>query len=524
MGKTAKNKVKRVLLINVPIREDDVPRNFPTGLGIIAQVILDSGFEVSVVDINAYRYTKERLLEVLGELEQPDFVGVSGLISTYKYQKWLFPELRRLFPKAKLIAGGGAVTSIPELMLGHIHGIDAAVLGEGEKTFPDLLSAYLENRRLDNVPGIAFRAPGGGVTVTQPRPLIKDLSTLPLPAYHLFPTEIYARNPIWFANSDDIKRSMNIIASRGCPMDCHFCYHLFGRRSYRQRSVNDVMREIDFLIAEYKVDFIAFVDDNLTINKKYLLEFCEEIKKRRIKWGCHGRVDCADDERLAAMSGAGCMWLGFGIESGSQRILNLMNKAATVEQARDAIKRTRKYKIFPNTTFFFGYPGENMESVLETMRFQFSLGLTKNSFLATPYPGTPLYEQAVKRGLIKDVEKYILSLGNACDFTVNLTEFGDKELVALRDRAYKELVLNDVISMYDYSGNAVHERGFLKAVTEVIRKNVLLPEIKIRALIKLAEFFVRRKQPEQAAELLKEAKRLQAVIDREKDHETVCIA
>jgi radical SAM superfamily enzyme YgiQ (UPF0313 family) len=513
-----------VLLINVPIREDDVPRNFPTGLGIIAQVLLDAGHQVSVLDINAYRYSPEKVLAVLRQYKSVDVIGVSGLISTYKYQKWLFPELRKIFKKALLIAGGGAATAVPEIMLTNIPSIDLAVIGEGEKTIIELLDTVGGSKNYDHIKGLAFRK-SGGVVRTPARALIKDLSSTPMPAYQLFPTDIYVRNPIWFANCDEIKRSMNIVASRGCPMDCYFCYHLFGRRSYRQRSIEHVMREIDYLIATYNLDFVAFVDDNLTINKKYLLEFCKEIKKRGIKWGCHGRVDCADDQRLQAMHDAGCMWLGFGIESGSQRILDLMNKAATVQQAKEAITRTRKYGIFPNTTFIFGYPGENLDSVLETMRFQYSLGLAKPSFLATPYPGTPLYEQVRQKGLIQHEENYILSLGNASDFTINLTDFSDKILVSLKERVFQELVYNQIISLYDYSDDAKAKKAFLEAVHEVIKRNMLLPEIKQRAYIKLGEFFVRQKNRQEAIVCIEKAKQLQSIIEKEaKSHEVVCSA
>ncbi len=141
------------------------------------------------------------------------------------------------------------------------------------------------------------------------------------------------------------------------------------------------------------------------------------------------------------MSEAGCVWIGYGIESGSQTILDLMNKKATVQQARQAVINTRKANIYANTTFIFGYPGETLESIQETIDFKQSLDIKCPSFYATPYPGTPLYEQI--RCKIKDEEKFIRGLGNATDFTINLTEFDDERLFELK-KAVEEN--RDVIS------------------------------------------------------------------------------
>ena len=130
------------------------------------------------------------------------------------------------------------------------------------------------------------------------------------------------------------------------------------------------------------------------------------------------------------MAEVGCVWIGYGIESGSQRILDAMNKKATVLQAKQAIVDTRRAGIFPNTTFMFGYPGENLETIQETVDFKREMELECGSFFATPYPGTYLYEQV--QGQIRDEEDFVKSLGNATEFTVNLTGFPDDELFRLK--------------------------------------------------------------------------------------------
>ena len=183
----------------------------------------------------------------------------------------------------------------------------------------------------------------------------------------------------------------------------------------------------------YGVDFIGFVDDNMMASEKRLLQFCDLMEKKRlpITWGCHGRVTSARPEILERMAETGCVWIGYGIESGSQKILDAMNKKARVDEAKEAIRNTRKAGIYPNTTFIFGYPGESLRTIQETIDFKRELGIECNSFFATPYPGTPLFEQF--RTLLKDEESFISVLGNATEFTINLTGFDKETLFRLKD-------------------------------------------------------------------------------------------
>jgi anaerobic magnesium-protoporphyrin IX monomethyl ester cyclase len=225
---------------------------------------------------------------------------------------------------------------------------------------------------------------------------------------------------------------MNIISSRGCPFSCRYCYHLFGRCSCRFRSAGNVVEEIEILVDRYGIDFIGFVDDNMMASEKRLIEFCDLMDKKKfpISWGCHGRVTSAKPEILKRMAEVGCVWIGYGIESGSQRMLDAMNKKATVEQAREAIANTREAGIYPNTTFIFGYPGESLGTIQETVDFKREMGLECGSFFATPYPGTPLYDDV--RSQIGDEETFIRTLGNATEFRINLTPFPDKEMFRLK--------------------------------------------------------------------------------------------
>ena len=442
----------KILLINSPIRLEAKPNCIPYGLATIASTLRDYGFEVEIYDVNALRPQRDEVIQHLRE-KSWDLVGLSGLVTTYKFQKWLISELKVINPEGVIVSGGGLATSNSDLLLRQT-GVDVTVVGEGEQTMLELCCAIELGGDLNDVAGICFRN-NGHMVVNGPRENIEDLDTIPFPAWDLLPMEIYLRNPIWgdvannssgFREDVEVTRSMNIISSRGCPFSCRYCYHLFGRSSCRFRSPKNVVEEIETLVDRYGVDFIGFVDDNMMASEKRLIEFCDLMERKRfpIFWGCHGRVTSAKPEILERMAEVGCVWIGYGVESGSQKMLDAMNKKATVQQAREAIANTRKARIYPNTTFIFGYPGESLETVQETVDFKRDMGLECGSFFATPYPGTPLYGEV--RSQIGDEEAFIGGLGNATEFSINLTSFPDKEIFRLK-KAMDEN--RDVICMQD---------------------------------------------------------------------------
>jgi len=428
----------KILLINSPIRLDARPNCIPYGLATIASTLRDNGFDVDIYDVNALRPKKDEIVATLHK-KSWDLVGLSGLITTYKFQRWLIPKLRAINPEGLVVSGGGLATSNSDLLFKHTE-VDITVIGEGEQTMLELCQAIDTGKELSEVSGVCFRQ-NGSVVITKERKNIENLDEIPFPAWDLLPMEIYLKNPIWgdvaknssgFREDVRVTRSMNIISSRGCPFSCHYCYHLFGRSNYRFRSAQNVVDEIEILVDRYGVDFIGFVDDNMMASEKRLLEFCDLMEKKKfpVTWGCHGRVTSAKPELLQRMAEVGCVWIGYGIESGSQKMLDAMNKKATVEQAKQAIINTRKAGIYANTTFIFGYPGETLQTIQQTIDFKRELGITSGSFFATPYPGTPLYEQV--RSLIKDEEAFIQSLGNATDFSINLTQFDNETMFRLK--------------------------------------------------------------------------------------------
>lgn len=444
----------KILLINPPVREWSKPNVFPLGLGYIASVLLKSGYKVDVLDINAHRFSPEDVERKIKAMDF-DIAGIGGIVTTYKYIKWLTRVIKESHPDKKIVVGGSVASSIPKIML-EKNPIDIICIGEGEETVKELVKAVENKRDLSMVKGIWYKDAGGNLHQNEARPPIKDLDSIPFPAWDLFPMEIYLKNPVgapnrnkWLDGSIDGRAplSINLFATRGCPYQCIYCYHDFMGQRYRHRSPESVMREIRHMYNRYKVLYFHFIDDEFVMNKDFVYKFSallkafsEEIGKK-ITWGCAGRANLMTEELITAMADAGCVLIGYGIESGSQKVLDLIKKKVTVEEAKSAVRLTKKHLGWADCSFMVGYPGETKETIQETIDFCKELDLAPEViFFLTAYPGTELYELALKDGKIADEEEYVLNLGEQGEAVrTNFTDFPTEELVSLQEYMIKEL-------------------------------------------------------------------------------------
>lgn len=436
-------------MINPPIREWAKPNCLPLGLAYIAAVLEHEGHEIEVMDINAYRWTQAEVEEKIKNAKF-DAVGIGGMVTVYRYVKWLTSLLKKHHPQKKVIIGGSVASSVPRTLLERT-ATDIACIGEGELTAKELFRALELDRGLFEVNGIWFKDEKGEIHITPQRVPIRDLDTLPLPAWHLFPMDIYLRNPVGAPNRNkwvdgspvDDTLSMNLFATRGCPYKCIYCYHDFMGSGYRTRSPQNVLDEMKMLYQCYRVKYFHFVDDEFVMKRKFMYEFCEKVRACGLgfTWGCSGRVNLMTEDLIATMANSGCNLIGYGIESGSQEMLDVMRKGATVEQAKRAVKLTQKYVGWADCSFMIGTPGETRETIQETINFCKELNLVPEViFFATPYPETELYEMAKARNKIGDEEEYILRLGEQGEqIMVNLTDFTNEELKAIKEKMVIEL-------------------------------------------------------------------------------------
>ena len=385
--------MSKVLLIYPyfkPPRDRSVFRFPPLGIGYLASSLVEAGHQVRLLDCtfmnkgDALRQAQEAKAEI---------VGIYCMVTMLEDCLWLAQQLRKT--TKLLIAGGPLATCDPHAFLADF---DVVVVGEGELTIVELVAAFNLEKDIAAVPGVVTRrvieADGKSkevIVTSQERPFIHDLDNLPFPARNQLPNHDY----IQFGKRKYGYAITTVMSTRGCPYDCEFCSNVIFGGSYRERSAHNVVDEIEEALA-LGYDRISFADDVFTQHQKRVWEIGEEIRKRNLQfyWECLGRVDSVDEKTYAEMFRAGCRRVYFGIESGDDSILKLMNKKITSDKARQAVWAAHNAGLEVGAFFILFYPGETIQTVLNTLRFATSLpldylGLT----MPYPLPGTALYER-----------------------------------------------------------------------------------------------------------------------------------
>lgn len=367
----------------------------PMGLAYLASVLQRHGCETRIIDANVERLTPDEVTRLL-LAQGPALVGVTVTTPLVPGALALTRELRRRGGDAPaLVAGGPHATVAPEELLVE-GGFDFVVRGEGEETLGELVECLMREGDPGAVAGLSWRR-DGRVVHNPARALCEDVRALPYPDWSLFPLRRYSS----LARRHDF--SLPIATSRGCPYACTFCYKgVYGQR-LRMREPDDVVDEWQFLIERYGAKEIAVLDDNFTMWEDRAIAICRLLVERglhRVPWSTTNgiRVNHASAPVLEAMKEAGCYRVYFGIESGVPRILESLDKRITLEQARTAVATAKQAGLEVGAYFMLGNVGETAADMDATIDFAMSLDLDLAQFtIATPYPGTVMYEQ-VKQG------------------------------------------------------------------------------------------------------------------------------
>jgi anaerobic magnesium-protoporphyrin IX monomethyl ester cyclase len=361
----------------------------PLGLGYIAAHLRDKGYDVDIVD--ATFIGEETAIQKVRTFNP----RVVGIYSMFTMREAALRFARALRGKCELLIAGGPLPTVePET---YLYDFDAAAVGEGEQTMLEIV----QGDGLGDVNGLVYREKegkplrpgeeGGEVIRNPPRRVLSDLNVIPLPARDLFDNKHYIE---YYKRRGD-PPTTSAITSRGCPFACDFCSHPIFGESFRERSPQNMADEVEQIL-DLGYERVFFQDDCFTLTKGRVARFCDEVKRRdlRFGWECLSRVDSMDVETATRMRVAGCDHVFFGLESGSERVLKIMNKSATPEMGRRAVEAARAGGLKTGAFFIFGYPGDDTESMLETLRFANSLPLDYLSFTYPyPIPGTPLYNR-----------------------------------------------------------------------------------------------------------------------------------
>lgn len=366
----------------------------PLGISYIAGVLEKEGHEVAILDVIASNLDEDGIRRRVREFK-PDVAGVTTMTPTF----FGTLESARIAKEegAVTVVGGPHLAIYPDETLSYRYQyIDYGISGEGEYAMLRLVDALDRKADPSGIEGLIYRT--GDVVRANPPAIVDDLDSLPFPAYHLLPMMSYDSIIGLYPVS-------TMVTTRGCPYRCHFCFKQPSDRKFRARSPAGVVDEMEMLAGRYGVREIMFYDDVLTLRRANVVGICEEVLRRSlgVKWEAPARVDNVDGQLLQLMRRAGCVRLRYGIESGDERILDLMDKKIDLRLAGDVFRMTREAGIETFAYFMIGYAHEDESTVRRTIDFAIDLDPDLVMFtVVTPLPQTPLYDLAREEGLISD--------------------------------------------------------------------------------------------------------------------------
>jgi len=439
----------KILLINPPYSFVDiggVKKNFryvlniipSLGLAYLAAVAEKNKHIVKIIDCT-FGMSDAEVVKIARDFK-PHLIGVTATTPAFKNAVSITSLLRNVLPGAIFVTGGAHPTACPMESI-NSNVFDFAILGEGEKTFLELISC-IESKKLDfvgEIEGIAFKK-NGKVIITRRRFQIDNLDTIPHPARHLLPSlGSYSPTP---ASYRRLPLAV-IITSRGCPNRCTFCDRSVFGEKFRKRSISNIMAEVEDVVSKHKAKEIRFFDDTFTLDPTHVEGICREMKKNfpSIGWTCLTSVNAVNLSMLKMMKNAGCWQVLFGLESGDDYILRHLGKGNTVKSNRQAVFWAREAGLRIRADFLIGSPWETEESLMRTVEFAKSLPLDFahfNKFI--PYPGTAIYKNLIKSGYSFDFSKGGF-INNQTEAVYVPPGFSKTEYIKLLNQAYRKFYL-----------------------------------------------------------------------------------
>lgn len=439
----------KILLLTPPYKKDKIFRKSmkhlgailpPLGIIYLAATLERDGHDVKVIDATAestvldydFNQLKRDILEF-----KPKIVGIGANVPQIDQTNMTLDIVKNIDPTIVTIVGGPLVSSNPNFLL-QLKNADYGIMGEVDLAISDILKKIENNENLKNTEGLIWRENGSAKSI-KPKDIF-DLDQIPLPARHLLKMEIYRPSP---ANYRRLPAT-TMMSSRGCPYKCIFCSRSVDGMAFRAHSAERVVEEIEQLVNKFGIKDIQMFDDTFTLNIKRVEDICNMLIERKVNvgWNCMTRVDKVSVDLFKLMKKAGCYEVGFGIESGSERVLKFIKKSATKDQIRSAVKMAKEAGIDVRGFFMLGFPTETKEEIEETIKFAKELGVDVAQFMiATPYPGTEMWKIAEENGRInnEDWSSFTFYAPDKMPFSSEL--FTDQELLNFYKKAYRTYYL-----------------------------------------------------------------------------------
>lgn len=375
-----------------------------TGLAYLAAMVLKNGHDARVIDAMADGLSLGKVLNDIADFG-PSILIANVTTPTFQNDAEVFTAIREHHPDMLLGMAGTHPSALPERTMEECPAVDFVIINEAELTVEEIVNraANAAGREamiqaISAIHGTTLRMPGGGFKNNPKRPQIESLDDLPYPARHLLPYQKY------FMPFFESEPFATVIPTRGCPWKCIFCRAggVWGAE-IRVRAPENILGELEQLTTRLDIHHAVFMTDSLTLNRRWANTFFNKIieAKLDLEWICNSRVDVVDPEMLALMKRAGCKLIAYGIESGNAEILASTKKEITLEQAENAIRWTREAGILSMAYFIIGLPGETHATIDDSINFAIKIEPDYVNFhVATPFPGTELYEMALKNSWI----------------------------------------------------------------------------------------------------------------------------
>jgi radical SAM superfamily enzyme YgiQ (UPF0313 family) len=432
----------------------------PLGITLLGTILKNKGYNVKLIDSSFDNNLKKTKKEI--KSFKPDVVGISILSSLYNNAKELISFSKKI--GCITIIGGPHASILPKQNIEENKDLDFVVIGEGEETLPELLEAIQGKKRLKQVNGICFRN-NGNIIFTKPRLPLQNLNLLPFPNMDLLNTsKEYLKSGI-----------INLISFRGCPYNCSFCQptlrKVFGSK-IRAPNPSYIVNEIEFFYNKYNIRDFCFVDDIFTINKKWLIDFENNLKesnlKGRIRFIVNSRINLFDEGLAEILFNLNCHYVFFGVESGSQKILNNLRKSIKIKQIKRAFALCKKYKIKTHAFFMLGSPGETRVTLKMTEKLINEIEPnTLYLFTTTPLLGTDLYKKCKRKGILNLKSYAHLDYRGFFekDLPIKLENINYDDIIAFKNKILKRRRFKFLLSnLIDVVNDMIHEKSLKKAI------------------------------------------------------------
>ena len=434
--------MKKVLFVNPSLRLNSQTKFLPVGIASVMTFFSKQSIEFDFLDVDINDLADSSIEEFLGS-HSYDIILSGSIVTHYKWMKWFVNMARSYNPSSKIIIGNSVAGSIPEIFLKNCSA-DIAIVGEGEITSAEIVKKIIQGEDWFNEPGIAYKTSSGKIKINEKRKSLKKLDEFPMIDWQHFETEKYFKKSYAGAHAinDGEVRVMPVVTARGCAFKCTFCHYVFWNDPYRYRSPENIVSEIQRNISQFNANYITFWDDLSFASLPQAERFADKLLDSglRFNWNAAVRVDLFGNpkhprsrrlEVAQKFKQAGCMDLGYSLESANEEILKMMNKRIRADYFLEQARILEEVGIHSSISVVFGYPIETSKTIKETFQMCYEANIYPSMGYLLPLPATGMYEYAKTHKYIIDDDKYLDSITERQDLCINMTSMSDEKVKRL---------------------------------------------------------------------------------------------